>query len=1171
MQITLSAIVLALMGLIFCLSAQAQFLDFNYTTSNGKINITKYTGSGGAVSIPSSINGLPVTAIGSQAFSGCTNLTSVIIPDSIAAIGKQGFIGCTSLTSVTIPNSVTDIGVEVFYTCTSLTNFAFPNTVTSIGYGTFYGCSSLASVTIPNTVTNIGYSAFSDCASLTIVTIPESVTTIGDYVFYHCVNLTGVYFQGNAPSVGTRDVFLSANKAKVYYVEGTKGWGSTFGGLPTVLLLIPPRTATATSQVVNGFVVAFTIMDGGAGYTNAPAVAISGGGGSGAIAFATVLNGSVDKVIVQNAGNGYTGTPIVVIAPPPSLNPPFSDGLVAYYPFNSNANDESGNGSKGTVNGATLTSDRFGRTNSAYYFEGKAQYIAAPLSSTVFANDFTASVWFNAYDIATAWPTILYEQNQSFLVGIVGKISGATGVGNLFCFSSYAAATASWYFPQGLPQSPIGSYCQVVVTKAGQNVKFYLNSQIVGTATFVNPTTVSGSTLYIGRQETEEAPGIQSFHGAIDDVRIYNRALSDQEVKSLYSFESPVLPTNTPPTLTVASTATLPEMQAWTLQATATDADIPAQKLVFSLEAAPAGMTIDSATGLIQWTPTEAQGPRNYTVIVKVTDDGQPSQTSQQAVQITVNEVNAVPFSDGLVAYYPFNGNANDESGNGNNGAIVNVTPSTNRFGENGKALHFTPDQSSAFTVSGSFIPSGYTPITVSLWLQIENPTLPPVGFTKYPIFGGTLDQLNMWNFNLVFQANGIDFTPNIERFDNSGFSGAYALWSLFPNYATALQWHQITISFRNETEVTLYLDGQLVAWGNQPTPVTSFRNAGIFSIGSCPNSASFSGIIDDVRIYNRALSDYEVQILYLYESIKQRNADSDGDNYTDEDEVAEGYDPNDPSSNPEANSVANSVLQFSGVQGQDNWYYGYRNYTKDGGGESYHPETGFIAFNPEAQWSGSQWDLDKTARNPWTEMGVENTHPNSDTAANPDGFNTGVHWTIRRWVANQITKVTPMALSWHVHKANTGGGNGVTGALYINGHRKDAVIVIGTDGTGVSHTYYANVVPGDKIDVILSPRGTDGIDSDGNDASVTRLLVNTTILSMAVQPDGSIFIPVGAGDSDGDGLPDAWENIYFPNDLSKLSGTGDYEKDGLTDLGEYQRGSDPTNVTRDTSLWQRA
>src|SRR5580704_12112208 len=80
-----------------------------------------------------------------------------------------------------------------------------------------------------------------------------------------------------------------------------------------------------------------------------------------------------------------------------------TNGLVAYYPFNGNANDASGNGNNGMVFGATLATDRFGNANSAYYFDGISAYITVPLSNTVFSGDFTASIWFNAIDYTNAW------------------------------------------------------------------------------------------------------------------------------------------------------------------------------------------------------------------------------------------------------------------------------------------------------------------------------------------------------------------------------------------------------------------------------------------------------------------------------------------------------------------------------------------------------------------------------------------------------------------------------------------------------------------------------------------------------------------------------------------------------------------------------------------------
>ena len=109
---------LPLVLLMLSATLQAQF---NYTVDQGKVTITKYTGPGGAVTIPDTIEGLPVTSIGRLAFSGCTGLTTVMIPDSVTSIGDGAFLRCTGLTSITIPNSVTSIGDGAFSGCTRLT------------------------------------------------------------------------------------------------------------------------------------------------------------------------------------------------------------------------------------------------------------------------------------------------------------------------------------------------------------------------------------------------------------------------------------------------------------------------------------------------------------------------------------------------------------------------------------------------------------------------------------------------------------------------------------------------------------------------------------------------------------------------------------------------------------------------------------------------------------------------------------------------------------------------------------------------------------------------------------------------------------------------------------------------------------------------------------------
>ena len=163
-----------------------------------------------------------VTSIGSDAFQGCTSLTSVTIPDSVTSIDYSAFFGCSSLTSVTIPDGVTSIGEQAFSCCTSLTSVTIPNGVTSIGENAFNGCTSLTSVTLPNSVTSIGKSAFSGCTSLTSVTLPNSVTSIGDGAFASCTSLTGIWVtEGNSHySSDASGVLFSKDKTTLVQCPG---------------------------------------------------------------------------------------------------------------------------------------------------------------------------------------------------------------------------------------------------------------------------------------------------------------------------------------------------------------------------------------------------------------------------------------------------------------------------------------------------------------------------------------------------------------------------------------------------------------------------------------------------------------------------------------------------------------------------------------------------------------------------------------------------------------------------------------------------------------------------------------------------------------------------------------------------------------------------------------
>ena len=221
--------------------------QFTFTTNSGAITITGYTGSGGAVTIPDTTNGLPVTSIGDAAFRACFSLASITIPNSVTTIGDFAFYDC-GLTNVTIADSITNIGNHAFAVCGGLTAitvdalnpvyssvagvlfnksqatliqcpgrkggaYTIPNSVTSIGKWAFESCIGLISVTIPNSVTNIGDSAFYDCDSLTSVTIGTNVTSIGNAAFWS-TSLTGVNIPNSVTTIGNI-AFAGARLASV--------------------------------------------------------------------------------------------------------------------------------------------------------------------------------------------------------------------------------------------------------------------------------------------------------------------------------------------------------------------------------------------------------------------------------------------------------------------------------------------------------------------------------------------------------------------------------------------------------------------------------------------------------------------------------------------------------------------------------------------------------------------------------------------------------------------------------------------------------------------------------------------------------------------------------------------------------------------------------------------
>ncbi len=187
--------------------------------------------------------------IGSSAFQGCTALTEVRLPEGVTKIGSSSFQGCTALTEVRLPESVASIGSSAFSGCSGLTEIIFPEGITYIDLYTFDGCTGLSKVVLPSTITNLDSRAFAGCNGVRSVTVPQSIcstnklmtifpnaysritdviiadgtTTIGQYLFSSCVNLENLTIPDSVTSISA-DAFNNCDKLNAkLYVQQLKG------------------------------------------------------------------------------------------------------------------------------------------------------------------------------------------------------------------------------------------------------------------------------------------------------------------------------------------------------------------------------------------------------------------------------------------------------------------------------------------------------------------------------------------------------------------------------------------------------------------------------------------------------------------------------------------------------------------------------------------------------------------------------------------------------------------------------------------------------------------------------------------------------------------------------------------------------------------------------------
>jgi len=446
-----------------------------------------------------------------------------------------------------------------------------------------------------------------------------------------------------------------------------------------------------------------------------------------------------------------------------------TDGLVGWWPFNGNANDESGNGNDGVVNGATLAADRNGMSNAAYSFDGASSVINVPSSQSLnIADSITISAWLlranpqNNDGEGIFGPSNFLPDSPGFYLRIINQ-KADLGISSPYTegFSNQSILGENWY--------------HLVAIYDNSTITIYING-ILDNISQVGPGNLdqwtSSGDLTIGKEAYEGAPEIyHQFNGSLDDIAIYNRALTEQEIQALYAGE-PV-------------------------------------------------------------SPPVACNPL-------------PSNLQQ-----------------GLVGYWPFCGNANDESGNGNDGTVNGATLTEDRFGNAGNAYSFLGNENILGDCSN--FPSDNNSRSISIWYNANDIETNATQLWGYG--GSDCGRSFIMNFNNYDVPNGnYEVQGHCVNFRN------YASTPLPFNNT----WHNIVLTY-DGLAFRFYNDGLLVNTSSEVFLETFVSNK-IFCFGkevytdgltpyNDPQWPGFSGSLDDIGIWNRALTPEEVQELYTLDA----------------------------------------------------------------------------------------------------------------------------------------------------------------------------------------------------------------------------------------------------------------------------------------------------------------
>ena len=459
-----------------------------------------------------------------------------------------------------------------------------------------------------------------------------------------------------------------------------------------------------------------------------------------------------------------------------------TNGLVGYWPFNGNANDESGNGNNGTVNGATLTADRNGNANSAYYFSGAgcSTRIDASINTSSIQNSFTLAFWLMRSDNGCGSPRIMEFWSGSDSNGTLGfAFHGNSFQPGLDYFTSTTHINNASI---GYNQINNNQWSHIVLTCNSSSAKCYQDGVLINTFPSNGNAILSGNAAF-GRMNH---PANDAFKGKLDDIAIYNRALTQQEITNLYNSCTTAAPT---------------------ASANQTFCASPAPTLA-SLSATGTGIQwYDAPTGgnLLASTATLTD---DQTVYASQTENSCES-TMRTAVTVSVNDSQITASATSILAGTSIN---------------INVSGVTNRSNAIGNTQNPNPwPFPSAFDAGIISLGQFGTPsvFSTSFWINPES-TQNGVSIILDCSHGGSS--------NWVLQSFG----------DNNYTWGSLTV-SLTPNV-----WQHVLLTYNNGTK-KCFINGQLTSTVNQSISYSGVPN---LNLGNWPEGGRrFNGKIDELYV----------------------------------------------------------------------------------------------------------------------------------------------------------------------------------------------------------------------------------------------------------------------------------------------------------------------------------